>query len=78
MTHVKYGDNYGYEWINYIGQLNENGEMQGYGRQIRMDSGEAFVSDGYFVKGKFTGYGAEINGDWYHHEGFFKNDKREG
>ena len=43
-----------------------------------MDSGQAYINDGYYVKGKFTGYGAEINGDWYHHEGFFKDDNREG
>lgn len=45
LVHINQGDNYAFPWMFYIGQMNEFGKIEGFGRQIRSNS---FIKEGYF------------------------------
>ena len=52
LIHVRERDNWGFNWMNYYGQFDEDGYLNGYGCKTMMDSGCVKQKDGYFISGQ--------------------------
>ena len=57
LVHINQGDNYAMPWMYYIGQMNEFGKIEGFGRQLKHNS---FIKEGYFQDEDLDVFGRSI------------------